>query len=376
MKKILHLMTKLPDKYNGKFVEISSLHLSEYQHYYVALVSDGTDLAKYYPEQANILDLNSLGKISKWKKIYSLLSSKDFELNVFHGLFYTGPFLAFIAFLFTFFKLGDKSLWMTWGGDIYYFQNRPKNFLGWINELFRKRVIRKFFAIASPLDEELKLISLNYKTSALHLNLLYPNPIGIEKSPEKKIEKGKPVKILAGNSADPQNNHLEIFHRLENLKNDVVVYCILSYAVVDLSYRDQVIKKGYDIFGENFIPILDFMGPEKYKELLNDIDISIFFHNRQQAMGNIYQFLYSGKCVFLRKDTLSSVFLKRIGFNIYDSNSLIHLNKTQLMKLIESEKKNTERYREIIEEYFDTPAVISVWENGLEKLFAYIKKSH
>lgn len=48
----------------------------------------------------------------------------------------------------------------------------------------------------------------------------------------------------------------------------------------------KVIIKGKELFGEKFIPLTEFMTFEKYLEFLGSIDIAIFAHKRQQAMGN------------------------------------------------------------------------------------------
>jgi hypothetical protein len=55
---------------------------------------------------------------------------------------------------------------------------------------------------------------------------------------------------------------------------------------------------------------------------LGDIDISIFAHKRQQAMGNIITLLGLGKKIYIRTDITSWQFFKDIGARLFDYNKL------------------------------------------------------
>ena len=65
----------------------------------------------------------------------------------------------------------------------------------------------------------------------------------------------------------------------------------------------------------------------KYLELLGQIDIAIFAHKRQQAMGNAITLLGLGKKVYMRDDVTSWQLFKNIGVKVFE------LNKLDLMPL-------------------------------------------
>ena len=97
-----------------------------------------------------------------------------------------------------------------------------------------------------------------------------------------------------------------------------------------------MIIKGKELFGKKFIPLTEFMPFEKYLEFLGSIDIAIFLHKRQQAMGNIITLIGLGKKVYLRDDistwnSLNEINLKVFSFNNSDF-SLELLRKEEIIE--------------------------------------------
>lgn len=378
-KHILHLVTKLPDKYNGKFIEFSEQHLTEYEHTYVALVSTDSINEERELLGANVVNLNQLTRRQKMNRLLRLFLSDDYDLVIFHGLSYTGPFLFFLTLLFKFSKLAEKTLWMTWGGDIYYFQNRPKTMSGFLNELLRKSIIKRLFFTASLIPDELSLLRVNYKTRALEFDGFYPNPITYEDSIEPEAvnsDINDKFTFMLGNSADPRNNHLDMLQALAHLSGDIKIYCVLSYAIVDHDYVEQVKALGTKLFGDNFIALSDFMNPDDYKDLLQSIDFSCYYHNRQQAMGNIFHFLHMGKTVFIRSDTLSYCFLQERGLIIQDSNSLATMTIEKLTQLKQESLNLKQKNQKIMADNFSDQAAQVKWQCMLKKIFAFASKKH
>ncbi|MFT5758746.1 MAG: dTDP-N-acetylfucosamine:lipid II N-acetylfucosaminyltransferase [Alteromonadaceae bacterium] len=376
-KQLLHLVTKLPEKYNSKFVEFSQQNLIEYQHTYVCLVSGDNANEDRELYDADIINLDTLGRRQKMITLYQLFLSPKYDLIVFHGLFYTGAFLTFLALLFKFTHLAQKSLWMTWGGDIYYFQNRPNTTGGYINERLRKSIIKKLFFISSLIPDELELIKVNYQSKAVNLSAFYPNPTPYDDDQNNYFATDATAErftFLLGNSADPQNNHLEMLHALGHLKSSIKVYCVLSYAIVDKAYVERVKSLGQELFGDNFTAISNFMAPIEYRKFIATIDFACYYHNRQQAMGNVFQFLYMGKTVFLREDTLSCLFLQDHGLTVQNTDELNNLTIEHLSRLKKSSQQNVKTSRRIVDNNFSEPAATVKWQNMLKRIFALIKK--
>jgi len=128
--------------------------------------------------------------------------------------------------------------------------------------------------------------------------------------------------IMVGNSASPTNNHLSIFEMLLPYKDtNVLIYCPLAYGNYP-DYKEYVIRKGQELFKEKFNPLTEFMDFHKYLALLANIDIAIFNHQRQEAMGVTLQLINLGKVVYMNKSTSSFKSFTKRGIQVFD-NELI-----------------------------------------------------
>ena len=128
----------------------------------------------------------------------------------------------------------------------------------------------------------------------------------------------------------------------------------LSYG--NKNYAKLVISKGKNIFGDKFIPIIKFQENSEYLNFLTKIDIAIFAHERQQAMGNILTLIELGKKVYLKDSTTSWKFLNEIGLKIFEYKN-INLDK---IETIDKEKNS-----KIIKSFF----TINKYQKQLEKIF-------
>jgi dTDP-N-acetylfucosamine:lipid II N-acetylfucosaminyltransferase len=155
--------------------------------------------------------------------------------------------------------------------------------------------------------------------------------------------------ILVGNSADPSNNHLDIFLKLSqiNLKSKKV-YVPLSYGG-SKDYKEFIIRKGKELLGTNFVPLTDFMTLHEYNEILLSCGVVIFNHVRQQGVGNIVTMGYFGARIFLNSKSPVYKSYKDYGIKIFDFKSIketdlvplnnkdYELNKNKLFSLYSEE---------------------------------------
>lgn len=104
--------------------------------------------------------------------------------------------------------------------------------------------------------------------------------------------------ILVGNSATPENNHLETFALLATLDlSDRNVVVPLSYG--DPAYADEIESAGFELFGERFRPIRQYLPFTEYTKLIAQCDVIVMGHLRQQALGNVARALWQGAHVYL-----------------------------------------------------------------------------
>jgi len=134
-------------------------------------------------------------------------------------------------------------------------------------------------------------------------------------------KKSSTINIQIGNSADPSNEHFEMLEILEKYRDeDIKIFAPLSYGPKDYAYK--VKDEGEKIFGDKFVAMLDFMPFEEYLTFLGEIDIAIFNHKRQQAMGNTISLLGLGKKVYMRNGVSQWGFFDKINVKVYDISDI------------------------------------------------------
>jgi hypothetical protein len=108
-----------------------------------------------------------------------------------------------------------------------------------------------------------------------------------------------------------------VLDKLETYKQeDIKIYAPLSYGNPD--HAKRVIQEGKKRFGDKFIPLTEMIPFQEYIEFLGLIDIAIFNHKRQQAMGNTITLLGLGKKVYMRTDVTQWQFFQSHGMVVFD----------------------------------------------------------
>ncbi len=256
-----------------------------------------------------------------------------------------------VQLLWVFRFLLPKCHWAIWGGDLY---RREENLLtrkGRYREFFRKKVIKDMGYIITSIKGDYENAVKWYGTNAPHLPyFMYPASLyHYVNVPEKKDDK---TTILVGNSADPSNNHEEVFNIIKPYMNDKVrVICPLNYG--GKKHADKITELGSKMFGSSFEPILDYMKYDDYISLLSTVDIAIFNHNRQQAMSNIRVLLGMGKKVYMRNEISSYRTLIDLGINVSDVSEFS-------LNVSEEESANNVK---IVKSYYSKETLISNLKN-------------
>lgn len=93
--------------------------------------------------------------------------------------------------------------------------------------------------------------------------------------------------ILVGNSATATNNHLELFEYLRDHVDLAGRQLIVPLSYGDNAYRAAILQVGRAMFGDRFVPLMDFMPRERYVALLRSCGHVMMNHVRQQAFGNL-----------------------------------------------------------------------------------------
>jgi dTDP-N-acetylfucosamine:lipid II N-acetylfucosaminyltransferase len=258
-----------------------------------------------------------------------------------------------------------KSTWIVWGSDVFIYKQSNLSLKNYLFEFLRRIVIPGFPEIAAFVEEDAREAMLIYKTKAQYIPILYPLPVNLDNL--KDLKKQTPTNsknILIGNSSDPSNNHLEILDLLYQFANeDINIFCPLS-TYGDVDYIASVIKKGKNIFGDKFISMHTMLTTKEYAEFMNDMDIAIMNHNRQQGLGNILPLLYLGKKVYVRSDISTFPFLINAGCVIFDTCSM---NKSNFASFISLDNNSRESNKKAIEKLINPDYYTELWNNLFSK---------
>lgn len=168
-------------------------------------------------------------------------------------------------------------------------------------------------------------------------------------------------KILIGNSATASNNHLEALQICEKKLEDYSfeIICPLNYG--DKEYAQEIIKRGKEVFGNQFRALTDFLTLKKYSDIQSKCGLVIMNHYRQQGAGNIIASLLFGAKVFMNSKSPLYQHFKQLSLILYDVEK--DLNQNQLSSNLE--KKEIEQNRAILKDYYSLHTQIKSIRNSL-----------
>lgn len=235
---------------------------------------------------------------------------------ILHGLFDIN--LVFMLFWMPW--LLKKCHWVMWGGDLYVYQLGERNWKWKVREFFRRPVIKRIGHLVTYIKGDVDLARKWYGAKGqYHECIMYLS--NVYKALDIPVKTTSIINIQVGNSADPSNNHIEVLEKLLPYKDeDICIYVPLSYG--NQEHAGKVIAQGRKLFGDKFVPLTEFMPFDEYLSFLGKIDIAIFNHKRQQAMGNTITLLGLGKVVYLCSDTTQWSFFKKYDIQVFNVNSI------------------------------------------------------
>lgn len=323
---ILHLTRK--EKFTKPFIDFikENFDISEY----FFLLVGGQNKKEFYIEYDSYI--KTISNKKDFLKYFIEFNKKMYKADkiIIHGL--SQPYNIYYLFLNPW--LLKKYYWAMWGGDFYFPEKQS-----WI----KKQVIKKMGHFITYIKGDYESAQKWYGAKGeYHECFMYPS--NLYKKYDIKPKKHTTINIQLGNSADPSNNHIDILKQLVKYKDEnIQLFIPLSYG--NKEYAKEVIAYGEELFREKFIPLREFMPFEKYLEFLGSIDIAIFAHKRQQAMGNTITLLGLGKKVYMRSDITPWQLFKDVDVKVFDVENIeIDLIDKQI------QKENQEKIKEYFSE--------------------------
>ena len=335
--KILHIMGN--DKFASDYIKLINTNFKE-GHVFLLLEFSNN---QYNFEYNNVIlirkSIYDLGKLY----LYAMKSDKI----IFHGMF-----SRLVMSIICFGGFSKKTYCALWGGDLYNF--KKENYLQY---LIKKHIISNSRGIIMELEEDYYLAQKWYNARCPFFQcMLYLSNIVEDDASIKPKKDNAELVIQVGNSADPSNEHMEILRKLEKFENtNIKLVLPLSYG--DKKYAAEIEKYAINKFKDKVLVLRKFLPLNEYLIILDSIDVAIFAHRRQQALGNTLSLLAKGKKVYVRGDVtvynaltkkgivlfktekVADTLFERLPKEILDRNRKIVLQIASKSKLIEDWKK-------------------------------------
>lgn len=348
----------LPDTvYGNDFIDfLGEMHEPDRHYFYVSAGSGKTKILNNKSCQWEYL---SKENIKRFKK-----RAKNADKLIVHGLF--NELIIFWLFLNPW-QL-KKTIISIWGGDLYahreIMEKENIKLSTRAVDIMKGCIFRKVPVFLNDMDGDFDLLKRWYHVSdAVSIPVLYPPSVdakGLDALSDRKKEENikSKVKILVGNSATETNFHKDIFQKLTKYKEqNIEIYCPLSYG--NSSYANEVILNGEKIFGDKFHGITEFMQPEEYTRFLSDIDIAVFYNNRNQAMGNIALLAYLGCKIYIRNDTVMwSQYVTKGGCKFF---SVTDIDKESFESFCKNEIENVKINQNYFKWQWDEKRLREMW---------------
>lgn len=241
--------------------------------------------------------------------------------------------------------------WIIWGWDLYSLSN--KNF----KNLIRKYSLKYFSQINGYKQDFEYLNSENIKKVQFKEFVYSPPTLESFKNVEHDFYKIEKKSVLIGHSASQDNNHIECFDYVQKyLEKSFKVYCILSYGG-NSEYIDIVKNKGYEIFGDKFVPITSFMPPNEFKLFLLSVKFAFLFNKRQSAVGFIYTCLLQGVQIIMFKTSTPYEYFTSKGVILHDIQDIKKIN------FLSAEKETIRKNSTLIIDIYSKQNLVNFYNN-------------
>lgn len=145
--------------------------------------------------------------------------------------------------------------------------------------------------------------------------------------------------VQIGNSATESNNHVDAFFVLSKFKEEEI-QLILPMSYGNPKYSSFVKKNGQQIFDNKIQYVENFVSRDEYIKKMQETDICVMYHNRQQAFGNCIPLLMLGKKLYLKEENSLFSFFRSIDVIVFDANEIEKMTFENFKKPLSEEEKS------------------------------------
>ncbi|MBY8275700.1 TDP-N-acetylfucosamine:lipid II N-acetylfucosaminyltransferase [Vibrio fluvialis] len=336
-KKISILHVGVADKFIPDFINFNQSD-NEFLHDYFFFNGHSIERVKKIPF-VRYTEKGITKHIFGYLRVLPLLLKSD--RIIMHGMFDIGLVFIFLLLPFNY----NKIVWAIWGGDLYDLFKVKKSIKEKIFDKLKISLISKIGYVTTTIPGDYDLLIGNFRTKAIYVeNIMYPSHFYREvKGKYSDFIKEEKVCVQIGNSSDPRNNHLDVLERIsDSVKRNISITLPMSYG--DKQYSSKVEKYLKDKDDFDFFILKKYLTYDEYNNYLSSVDVAVFNHDRQQAVGNIIALLSLGKKVYIRSDITTYKFLLDKGFFVFDAYDLSDLDKKLCVEKRDTNILNAKKY--------------------------------
>ena len=179
------------------------------------------------------------------------------------------------------------------------------------------KALEKAAGFLTLLPEERPLFPEKFWSKHLEAKVIYGS---FAPAPNLTTNSTAGLTVMLGNSATPSNNHLDFLEPLSTCPSPID-HLILPLSYGDSSYSESIRAR----FEESGLPttvLQNLMPLREYEALMNQVDVLIMGHLRQQGLGNILKALQQGKTVYLHPKGSNYAHFKSRGFAVRNTQDL------------------------------------------------------
>lgn len=215
-------------------------------------------------------------------------------------------------------KAAKKIVWRFWGSDYFPYEECESLKRRALGRIFFKRLshlISCFYAIGYGGKTDLMFIQNRFgikrELKGYPLFFSFQNGKGaLYKRLYKSAceNQNETFKIMVGHSANKREMHLITLERLRKFsKNNIEIILVVSYG--NMKYKDVVINKAKEIFGDKATIIDNMLPIDSYRAMLSGVDAFAIESMGSNALGNINDLAYLGKKIFVKKNSFLDNYL-------------------------------------------------------------------
>lgn len=291
------------------------------------------------------------------------------SLVIFHGV--QNPVIEALSRI----PRGPVVVWSGWGGDYYGNGfNHSAGLLGpltsrvvraqrdrayWVDRAIewsrlariRRGASRRADYFSAPVPEDFAVFARRFRSfSGGYVQLNYV-------SIEDIVSRGEgPVlgtDVLLGNSASPENNHFDVFEILRRQElGDSRLITPLSYGSPE--YREEVVHRGRDLFGDRFVPLINHLSLDEYHQVIAGCSVVLMGHYRQQGLGNVLRAVWQGAHVVLDPRNPVTQYLESRGVQV------TNIRKARIGELASTPlgAREVDTHRAVLDRYWGRETVL------------------